>query len=324
MKKIILVISLLLCLVGCKSTSIDVKSKTFYSYFDTVCVVYSYANDSENTFNDNVKKIESIFNKYHKLFDTFEDHDVNGLYKLNELAGVESLEIDDELMNFLLFSKDMYEVTGGAVNVMMGSVTSIWKKAISNKELPENSDIKDASFHTSNDLLVLDKENNTAYISDSNARIDVGALAKGYVCKIIKEKLGDILDGYTIDLGGNIQIIGNKANGSLYNVGITNPFDTSKVILKYELSDTSIVTSGNYERYFEVNSVKYCHIVDPSTFYPSFRYASVTIIYEDSALCDALSTALFSLDIESGKEILKKYEGIKAIWIDLDGNITEY
>lgn len=324
MKKIVLILSLLVSLVGCKSNVSNVHSKSFYTYFDTVSVISSYANDNEDTFNSNVDKIEDILNKYHNLFDTFEDHNVNGLYKLNENAGSSSIEIDEELMKFLLFSKDMYKVTLGSVNVMMGSITSIWKKAISDNILPNDEELNEASKHTSIDLLELDEVNNTAYISDENAKIDVGALAKGYVCQIIKEELGDILDGYTINLGGNILMIGNKANGGLYNVGIQDPLDTSKIILKYELSNTSVVTSGNYERYFEIDGVKYHHIIDPSTNYPSTKWASVTIIYEDSSICDGLSTALFSLDLDKGKQILYSYSGIKAIWIDLEGNITEY
>lgn len=324
MKKIVLILLLLINLVGCQKSGINVQSKSFYTYFDTVSVISSYANDDEETFNKNVDAIEDILNRYHKLFDTFEDHDLNGLYKLNEKAGIEPITIDADLMNFLLFSKDMYDVTLGSVNVMMGSVTSIWKKAINDKQMPNNEELKEASKHTSIDLLELDETNNTAYISDTNARIDVGALGKGYVCQIIKEELGDILDGYTINLGGNILIIGDKDDGSLFNVGIENPFNTSDIILKYELSDTSIVTSGNYERYFEVNGIKYHHIIDPNTNYPSQRYSSVTIIYKDSSICDALSTALFSLDIETGKQILSNYSDIKAIWIELDGNISEY
>lgn len=325
MKKIILVLSLLVSLVGCKSNKVDVKSKTFYTYFDTVSTIYSFANDSQDVFNENIKEIESILNEYHKLFDTFDDHEnVNGLYKLNDNAGKEAIKINDELMDFLLFSKEIYKVTNGAVNVMMGSVTSIWKKAISDKQLPKDSDLNDAGNHTSIDLLVLDEINNTAYISDINARIDVGALAKGYVCQKIKEELANTLDGYCIDLGGNILMIGDKASGDLYNVGIQDPKDTSKIVLRYQLANTSIVTSGNYERYFEYEGTKYHHIIDPSTNYPSQKWASVTIIYEDSSICDALSTALFSLDIDAGKEILSNYKDIRAVFVDLDGNIEEY
>lgn len=324
MKKIILILALLLALGACKNNTIDVKSKTFYTYFDTVSVISSYANDDEETFNNNVDKIENILNKYHNLFDTFLDHDINGLYKLNKQAGNKALVIDKDLMKFLLFSKEMYEVSGGSVNVLMGSITSIWKKAISDKKLPDEDELLSASKHTGIDLLVLDENNNTAYISDENASIDAGALAKGYVCKIIKEELGDILNGYTINLGGNILIIGEKSDGSNFNVGIEDPFDTNNILLKYELSDVSIVTSGNYERYFESDGIRYHHIIDPSTNYPSQKWASVTIIYKDSAICDALSTALFSLDFKKGKEILANYEDIKAVFVDLDGNIKEY
>lgn len=320
MKKV-LVLLLLICLVGCKTN--NTYEKYYYTYFDTVSVIKSYSSDDENTFNDKCSQIEKLLLKYHNYFDTFEDHDVNGLYKINANAGKTAIKIDEELFTFLEFGKDIYYKTNGKTNIMMGALTSIWKDSINNKTLPNDDDLNNASKHIDIESLVLDKDNMSAYISDENARIDVGSISKGYVCNLIKDMDLD-LDGYSVSLGGNVLLIGKKNDGSLYKVGIKDPFKENSILEKFELSDTSLVTSGNYERYFEKDGVKYHHIIDPSTLYPSMYYASVTVIYPDSAICDGLSTALFSLSVKEGKGILKQYPDIQVIWVYLDGSIEHY
>lgn len=320
MKKV-LILLLLICLTGCKTS--DTYEKYYYTYFDTVSVIKSYSSDDEKTFNDKCNQIEKLLLKYHNYFDTFNDHDVNGLYKLNENAGKKAIKIDEELFTFLKFDKDIYYKTNGKTNIMMGSLTSIWKDSINNKTLPNDEELEDASKHMDIESLVLDEENMTAYISDEKARIDVGSISKGYVCNLIKEMELE-LDGYSISLGGNVLLIGKKNDGTLYKVGIKDPFKENSILEKFELSDTSLVTSGNYERYFEKDGVKYHHIIDPSSLYPSMYYASVTVIYPDSALCDGLSTALFSLSVKDGEEILKQYPDIRVIWVYLDGTVEHY
>ncbi len=319
MKKVLITL-LLILLCGCSSKTYE---QYYYSYFDTVSVVKSYSKDNETTFNDKCNEIEKVLLKYHNYFDIYEDHNVNGLYKLNENAGVSPIVIDEELFDFLSFAKEIYEITNGKTNVMMGSLTSVWKDAISSETLPDEEKLIEASKHIDINSLILDKDNMTAYISDKDASIDVGSISKGYVCNMIKEM--DInLNGYSISLGGNVLLMGEKADGSLFKVGIKDPLKTDSILEKYELTNTSLVTSGNYERYFDFDGVRYHHIIDDDTLYPSTYFASVTIIYPDSALCDGLSTALFSMSIEDGKKILSNYDGIKAIWVDNDGNITHF
>lgn len=320
MKKV-LILLLLICLTGCKTS--NTYEKYYYTYFDTVSVVKSYSSDDEKTFNDKCNQIEKLLLKYHNYFDTFNDHDVNGLYKLNKNAGKKAIKIDEELFIFLKFGKETYYKTNGKTNIMMGCLTSIWKDSINNKTLPSDKELEDASMHMDIESLVLDEDNMAAYISDEKARIDVGSISKGYVCNLIKEMELE-LDGYSISLGGNVLLIGKKNDGSLYKVGIKDPFKENSILEKFELSDTSLVTSGNYERYFEKDGVKYHHIIDPGSLYPSMYYASVTVIYPDSALCDGLSTALFSLSVKDGEEILKQYPNIKVVWVYLDGTIKHY
>ena len=144
MKKLVLVVLLLISLFGCKS---NVENEAyFYSYFDTVSLIKSYKDD-EATFKRKVNDIEVIMYRYHEMLDTFDDHNVMRLYKFNEYAGEKKIVIDEELYDFLVFAKDMYYKTNGKTDVMMGALTSIWKRAISDEALPDEIELKRASEH---------------------------------------------------------------------------------------------------------------------------------------------------------------------------------
>ena len=126
---------------------------------------------------------------------------------------------------------------------------------------------------------------------------------------------------YILNLGGNIKLIGTKPKGKDFNVGVQNPTSNdNSIILK--LTDYSIVTSGSYQRYYYVDGISYHHIINPETLMPENNFLSVTIVSKDSTLCDCLSTALFNMTIDEGKEVLKNFEDTYAMWIDTNENIT--
>lgn len=171
MKKLILIVLLLISLFGCKS---NVENEAyFYSYFDTVSLIKSYKDD-EATFKRKVNDIEGIMYRYHEMLDAFDDHNVMRFYKLNEYAGEKKIVVDEELFDFLVFVKEIYYKTNGKTNVMMDALTSIWKRTISDKTLPNEVELKKASEHIDIESLVLDKGKHTEYIDDKDACIDVG------------------------------------------------------------------------------------------------------------------------------------------------------
>ena len=126
-----------------------------------------------------------------------------------------------------------------------------------------------------------------------------------------------------INAGGNIVTIGVKPDGSNWVTGITNPDKTSKnsLICKVEIGEISLVTSGNYERYFVCDDIKYNHIIDSETLMPANNFASVSIFAKNSGMADALSTALFCMSYEEGLALVKDIGGVDVIWICHDGTI---
>ena len=341
---ILVLLSVVLFLALCTKTSDennnntakDPQAKTIsYLHFNTVSTIYAYSDISEKAFNSYVDEANSILEKYHKLFDIYYDYSgVNNIKTINKNAGKAPVKVDVELIDFLEYCKELYAITNGKTNIMLGSVLSIWHNIreeadrnfgfITENYLPTNTELQEAAKHTSIDLLVIDREASTVYITDSEASIDVGAIAKGYVVDILHDRLVEMgADSVVLNIGGNIRTIGLKPSGEEWVTGITNPDKTSdnSLICRVKLGDTAIVTSGDYERFFYAGDQKYHHIIDPVTLYPSEYFTSVSIITKSSALADALSTALFCMSYEDGLRLVNSIGGIEVIWVTTDYQI---
>ncbi|MGX8685693.1 MAG: FAD:protein FMN transferase, partial [Spirochaetales bacterium] len=122
-------------------------------------------------------------------------------------------------------------------------------------------------------------------------------------------------NSYVVDIGGNLRLVGKKPNGDGWITGIKNPTSENQVAVRLSLSDTSCVTSGNYERYVEIDGKRYSHIIDKDTLMPADYYLSVSVITPDSALADALATALSCMSIDSGLQIVSGLENVQVLWI---------
>lgn len=305
---------------------IEPKGKAYFSFFDTVSYVYSYAGDSNERFDELTSGVSDILDKYHKLFDIYYEYSgINNLCTVNKMAGGEPVKVDKELIEFLLYCKEVCDLTAGMVDVMMGSVLSIWHDARTSEEkyLPEQSVLDEASQHMGFDFLEIDEENCTVRITDSKASLDVGAIGKGYATEKAAQWLEEqSATSYVLNIGGNVRIVGSKPSGEGWVTGIRDPKDPdSNFAIKLMLSDTSCVTSGEYERFFTVNGKKYSHIIDPNTLWPAQYFASLSVITKDSGYADSLSTALYCMDYEKGLELVSSLDGVECVWIFHDGEV---
>lgn len=308
------------------------RAKSYYEFFDTVSVIMSYKNDDETIFNANCDAVSSLLEEYHKLFDIYYEYaEINNLKTVNKNAGKEPVKVDKKLIDFLLYSKHIYTLTEGKTNIAMGSVLTLWHDAREKgtdapdaATLPSQEALTEASKHININDLIINEEESTVFISDPDMRLDVGAIGKGYAT----EKAAELLisrgaSSYVLNIGGNIRAIGEKSLGNGWVTGITNPDKSSEesFVCKVVIKDTSLVTSGNYERYYMVDGVRYHHIIDPETNMPSNYFASVSVFTKDSALADALSTALFCMSYEKGLELIRGIGGVDAIWVLPDGEV---
>lgn len=323
----LLLAALLLALTGCGGqegdSSLTRYQATFLDLFDTVTAVVGYASDKE-AFEAEVQAFYDELMEYHQLYDIYNDYEgVNNIKTINDNAGGGPVEVDQRIIDLLLFARDMYERTGGATNVMLGSVLSIWHDAreygINNPEsayLPDEAELAEAAEHTSIDSLVIDDEANTVQITDPLASLDVGAVAKGYA---VQRVCDDMPAGLLVSVGGNVCSTGPRpTDGSDWIVGVQDPDGgTNDYLLTVTLGKGSIVSSGDYQRYYTVDGVRYSHIIDPETLYPPRYWREVSILCDDSGVGDALSTALFCLDQESGQKLLDEF-GAVAVWVAND------
>lgn len=305
------------------------QGKVYFSYFDTVSYVYSYAGDSAEQFERRSAEVSRILGEYHEFFDIYHEYSgKNNLCTVNRLAGGESVAVDEKLTDFLVYARELYGLTGGEMNPMLGAVLSIWhdcrEEASSDPasaRVPTDEELAEAAKHTDFSLLEIDEENNTVRISDGSASIDVGALGKGYAVEMAAQWLEeDGAEGYVLNVGGNIRIIGTKPDGSSWVTGIRDPDNDSEFALRLTIADTSCVTSGSYERYYTVDGVRYHHIIDRDTLYPAEYFDSVTIVTKHSGLADALSTALFCMPYEDGLALADEL-GVDVLWIFRDGEL---
>ena len=334
-----IILGQLVVLAGCPSSNLETPKNeditvwkyTSFSFFDTVSYIYSYKGDEQSDFQNNCEPVALLLTEYHKLFDIY--HEYEGIVNLNTInnnAGKDPLVVDQKLIDFLLYAKEIYTLTNGETNVMLGPVLKHWHDARTNATynpgniyIPKITDLEEANKYTSIELLEINDENNTVRITDSKGRIDVGALGKGYATEkaaLLLESRG--CQGYVLNIGGNIRVIGTKPDGTGWNTGIKNPFNTSSHSLIINISDTSCVTSGDYERFFNYEGEKYHHIIDKDTLMPAKYFTSVSILAKDSGLADALSTALFAMSYEEGRALVDSLENVEAIWIYYDGTIV--
>ena len=308
---------------GAKLTAYDAQ---YLDYFDTITSITICA-ESEEQFAEYKHLAEDTMEKYHELFDIYDNYD--GVNNINDNAGIAPVTVDPEIIRLLEFSRQEYEETGGKINVAMGSVLSVWhdyrEAGIENPsraQVPGQQELQRAAEHVNLDEVQIDEEASTVYLPDEDMSLDVGAIAKGYATKCLAEKLKEAgVTSALLSLGGNVETIGTKADGKPWRVGVQNP-DTSAAkaylhVLK--LTDTCLVTSGTYQRYYEVDGVRYHHIIDQDTLMPENTYDSVTILCNDSARADALSTAVFNMDPETGMAFVEAQDGVEALWVYPDG-----
>ena len=293
----ILCIALSLCAFSsCKKTEEPkTQAQSYYDYFDTVSVIISYAGDSADTFRENCLAVSAVLSEYHKLFDIYYEYaGINNLKTVNKNAGKEPVAVDEKLIDFLLYCKEIYTLTDGKTNIAMGSVLKLWHDERENAEyspeeaaLPDSDKLLFAAEHTDINSLVIDKEAGTVYITDPNMRLDVGAIGKGYAVERAAEALIEKgANSYVLNIGGNIRAIGTKTNGNGWITGITNPDKTSEeaFVCKVSIKNIALVTSGDYERYYTVNGENYHHIIDPATLMPA-RYFSSVSVFLPRSLC---------------------------------------
>lgn len=302
MKRVIMFIIIVLTLTGCNNQ--EYYSKNLF-YMDTVINIKIYDNNEERV-NEAFEQIENLYQKYENLTNFYDENS-----ELSKLNNDVNTDISDELWQLIKIGVDWYDKSHGLLNINIGNLTKVWHDFRENPiELPNVEDIEINKINIEDDKITNDK-----------VSIDLGSIAKGYVTELAGNYLEDNgLEYYIINAGGNVKT--GKSHKGYYNIGIASPINPTETFEIVKGENISVVTSGGYERFYEYEGVLYHHIIDPNTKYPANNMKSVTVIGEDSGICDALSTILFLMDIDEGKEFIKDYD-VDVIWFTNDNEIIK-
>ena len=245
------------------------------------------------------------------------EDDNGGLYALNRAGGGENAALADLVRRAAALSAR----TGGALDVSLHLASLAWGFPSKHYTIPTEADLTELAGHCGMRLVACEGDRITL---QNGAELDLGAIAKGYAadrCRAILERAG--VSGI-LSLGGNIQTVGKKPDGTDWTVAILDPDDPGSYLLTMTVTGTkSVVTSGDYQRFFEQDGARYCHILNPETLSPARNgLRMVTIVADEGFLADGLSTALFVMGLERGIEFWRAGNDFEAIWLTEDGTVT--
>lgn len=297
-----------------ESCSNSENSTSFYA-MDTFMSIKSYGKNSKKINQQVQKRIEYL----DSIFST--TNEKSEIYKLNHSHG-EFTKISDETKNLIEFSLKMSDETDGVLNIAIYPIILEWGFTSGNYKVPSNQEISDLLAFTDYKKIEIKDD----YIKlPQSMMIDLGSVGKGFAGdEAIKIFRKNGIKSAILDLGGNVQTLGAKTDGSKWNVGIKNPFDQS-VIMSVKVEDEAVITSGGYERFFVTeDGTTYIHIFDSKTGFPvNNEIASVTIISQKGVYGDALSTSLFAMGKEKALAFWETHKDFKMILILKDGTIIE-
>lgn len=302
-------------LSGC-AASRDNESLTMTgTYFDTVVQIEVWGADQ-----DIIDHCREMCEKYEQMFsatiDTSEISEINN-------AGGEPVSVSDETAGLIQKGLEYGEISDGLFDITIASALSLWDFTDNeDKTLPDPDELAEAVTHV--DYHCVSVSGNTVVLTDPEAQIDLGGIAKGYIADKLKEYLeSEEIEHALINLGGNMLALGERYDGTDFLIGLQKPFaETGTAMAVVSVDDQSVVTSGDYERYFEKDGVIYHHILDPDTGYPVQNdLDQVTIISDGSTDGDALSTACFAMGLEDGLELIRSLDGVEAVFVTKDGEI---
>ncbi|WP_350342547.1 FAD:protein FMN transferase [Proteinivorax tanatarense] len=307
-----------LAIVGCSSSSaeLEVYNHHFFA-MDTLVELTGHTDDpqkAEEAFQAAQKEVERL----EKLLSAhIEGSDV---YNITNNAGIEPVKVSEETFNLLEKGKNYGEKTEGRFDITIGPLLEAY--SWSNQVVPSEKEVEHLKELVDYNKLVLDNEKNTAFLETEGMKLDLGAIAKGYIVdKAAEEMMEHGIKYGSVNGGGDVYLM-DKPDGTPWRIGVQHPrMERGNFIGVVNTNSNSVVTSGDYERYFMADDIRVHHIIDPKKGYPSQKIQSVTISAPNATIADTLSTALFNYDPEQAVDFVEEIDEVEVLIVDSEGNV---
>ena len=264
-----------------------------------------------------IEQVVAEMNRIDRLMSPYKEN--SELSQINRLAAKQPTRISRELFTLLERSNYFSELTNGAFDISFSSVGYLYDYRNNIKPSASKIELLKSAINFKN--IVLNKALSTVYFTDDRLRIDLGGIAKGHSVdtSIALLQNAGVINAY-VNAGGDSRLIGKK-NDRMWYIGVRHPRDENKLLVNLPLEEVSLSTSGDYERFFIEDGIRYHHIIDPKTGRSVKHIQSATILAKDSTTADALSTSIFILGVEKGMALVNQLENVSAIVVASNGKM---
>jgi thiamine biosynthesis lipoprotein len=294
---------------------------------DTLVQITVYCNDEQK----GKKALENAFAAFERidvLTDRFSkdgelDYTSSDVIKVNDNAGIKPVQVSVDTINIMQRAYYFAELTEGAFDVSIGPVMDRWGFGKSRQYVPTDEEIKRAMSLVDYRKVEVDPNNYTLFLSKPGMSLDLGGVAKGYATEEAVKALKELgVQHAMINAGGNVYALGGKPDGSPWRVGVQDPRGDKGIIAILSVKDSAVVTSGDYQRYFDQGGVRYHHIINPFTGKQARDVMQTTVVAKSATDADILSTLLFVLGPRRGMSFVKSLPGTGAIFVESDRQVT--
>ncbi len=255
-----------------------------------------------------IERIESLISSWNPTSETS---------LINQNAGIKPVQVSTELYQLIKRSLKVSQLTNGAFDISFASISPLWKFDETQKQLPDSMAIAESVQLIDFNNIVLNDSTQTVYLKEKGMRIGFGAIGKGYAANKAKQTMVELgIENGMINAGGDLIAWGDKETGENWKIGIADPTKEKEYISWLVANNSAIVTSGDYEKFVVIDGIRYAHIIDPRTGYPTTGIKSVTIVCPDAELADALATAVFVMGEKKGLSLINQMKQIECLIIN--------
>jgi thiamine biosynthesis lipoprotein len=272
--------------------------------------------DDESWANECINGAVGEISRIEKLLTTFDESSQTNF--INRNAGMEPVKVDKEMFDLIQRSKKISDITQGAFDITYGSIDKkLWNFDKSMTSLPDSETAKQLVRLINYKNVILDEKNGTVFLKEKGMRIGFGGIGKGYAAEMAKRLLvRKGIESGIVNAAGDLSAWGFQPNGKPWTIGIADPSAIQHAFSYLDITNTSIATSGNYEKFVMIDGKKYSHTIDPKTGLPVTGIKSVTIISPNAEIADAMATPVMVMGIRVGLDLINQIKGLACIIID--------